>query len=131
MSEGALRSDSHMAPPSQPTGDLIRLIEHHDRTARRRELPERVCLARRVEIVHGARRMAPTGIAAPRGGVAREPTAHIHSEERSLFTRMRHHRYRMLAPPIAAIAAEHDDHVADPGELEPITPGFEALRVHP
>jgi regulator of cell morphogenesis and NO signaling len=122
---GALHSYSHMAP-SQSTDDLIRLIETHYHAVHRRELPELVRLARRVEMLHGSHPMVPAGITALLGRLARELTEHMRSEEKILFTLMRHHRLRLLGRPLKAILAEHDDHLAELGELELITQGFEA-----
>ncbi|MFC7610763.1 DUF542 domain-containing protein [Teichococcus aestuarii] len=57
----ALHPDAAAATVPQETGALIALIEQRYHATHRRELPELVRLARRVEAVHGEHPLAPRG----------------------------------------------------------------------
>jgi regulator of cell morphogenesis and NO signaling len=116
------------APEAAPlaTGDLITLIETRYHTTHRRELPELVRLACRVETVHGDYPLAPAGIAALLARMATELANHMRKEEEILFPLMRQGGHAMIAHPIAAMLAEHDDHGANLHELERIAHGFDA-----
>jgi regulator of cell morphogenesis and NO signaling len=116
------------ARPTAPlaTGDLITLIETHYHATHRRELPELVRLARRVEAVHADHPMAPAGIAALLGRMATELPDHMQKEEQILFPLMRQGGHAMIGHPIAVMLAEHDDHSENLHELERIAHGFAA-----
>jgi regulator of cell morphogenesis and NO signaling len=116
------------ARPTAPlaTGDLIALIEKHYHATHRRELPELVRLARRVEAVHADHPMVPTGIAALLGRMATELSVHMQKEEQILLPLMRQGGHAMIGHPIAVMLAEHDDHGANLHELERIARGFAA-----
>jgi regulator of cell morphogenesis and NO signaling len=109
----------------QATADLIALIETRYHTTHRRELPELVRLARRVETVHGAHPLAPTGIAALLARMAAALVEHMEKEEKMLFPLMRQGGHAMIAQPIGVMLAEHDDHGANLRELARIAHDFE------
>lgn len=121
----AIAADARPAAPLA-TGDLITLIETHYHATHRRELPELVRLARRVEAVHAGHPMAPAGIAALLGRMATELPDHMQKEEQILFPLMRQGGHAMIGHPIAVMLAEHDDHGANLHELERIAHGFAA-----
>ncbi len=75
----------------------------------RRELPELVHLARRVEAVHGEREGAPLGLAAALEDLAAELESHMAKEEQVLFPMMLRGGHPMIGHPIAAMRHEHDD----------------------
>jgi regulator of cell morphogenesis and NO signaling len=106
--------------------DLITLIETRYHATHRRELPELVRLARRVEAVHAGHSLAPTGIAALLARMATELEDHMQKEEQILFPLMRQGGHAMIAHPISVMLAEHDDHGVNLHELERIAHGFEA-----
>ncbi|HZF77930.1 MAG TPA: iron-sulfur cluster repair protein YtfE [Acetobacteraceae bacterium] len=91
------------------TDALIGLIETRYHATHRRELPELVRLARRVEAVHGDLPHAPVGLAAVLEALAAELESHMQKEEQVLFPLMRRGGHPMIAHPIDAMRHEHDD----------------------
>jgi regulator of cell morphogenesis and NO signaling len=111
-----------MAVP-QDTDELTRLIETRYHTAHRRELPELVRLARRVEAVHGDKPGVPHGLADLLERMEAELGAHMLKEEQVLFPMMRRGGHPMIGHPIAVMRAEHDDHGEQLRALEALTDG--------
>ena len=115
-------------PAERPDGTaaLIDLIETRYHATHRRELPELVRLARRVEAVHKDHAAAPRGIAVLLERMSSELEVHMKKEELILFPMMRRGGHPMIAQPIAAMRAEHDDHGVHLRELEALTNDFAA-----
>ena len=92
------------------TEALIAFIvaRYHER--HKRELPELIHLATRVEAVHRDHQAVPAGIALLLQRILGELTMHMQKEELILFPAMRKGRSPRLANPIAEMIAEHDDH---------------------
>lgn len=113
-------------PAERPdaTDDLISVIESRYHATHRRELPELVRLARRVEAVHKAHPKVPHGLADLFEKIAAELEAHMQKEEQILFPLMRKGGHPMIAQPIAVLLAEHDDHGVHLHELERLTSDF-------
>lgn len=113
-------------PPEHPEGtdDLIGLIESRYHAVHRRELPELLRLAHRVEAVHKGHTHAPRGIAALLDQMNAELEEHMQKEEQILFPLMRRGGHPMIAQPIAVMLAEHDDHGAHLRRLEQLTNDF-------
>jgi regulator of cell morphogenesis and NO signaling len=113
-------------PPELPEDvpALITLIETRYHAAHRRELPELVRLARRVEAVHAENPDVPRGLAALLGRIGLDLEAHMQKEESILFPLMRNGGHPMIAEPIRAMLAEHDDHGAHLRALEALTHDF-------
>lgn len=113
-------------PAERPdsTDGLIGLIETRYHAAHRRELPELVRLARRVEAVHKANAAAPVGLAALLERMSEELEEHMQKEEQILFPLMRRGGHPMIAHPIAVLLAEHDGHGAHLRTLEGLTNDF-------
>jgi regulator of cell morphogenesis and NO signaling len=99
------------APP-QDTDALIELIETRYHATHRRELPELIRLAGRVETVHRNHPDAPHGLAQLLTEMAEELESHMAKEEQVLFPLMRRGGHPMIAHPIGAMRAEHDSHDA-------------------
>lgn len=97
----------------QETGALIDLIETRFHAGHRRDLPELLRLARRVEAVHGAHPQAPRGIAALLQRMGEELESHMQKEEDVLFPMMRYGGHPMIGQPIAVMLEEHDAHGAN------------------
>lgn len=115
-------------PAERPEGtaELIDLIETRYHATHRRELPELIRLARRVEAVHKDHKLVPRGIAALLERMNGELEVHMKKEELILFPMMRRGGHPMIAQPIAVMLAEHDDHGAHLRELEALTNDFVA-----
>jgi regulator of cell morphogenesis and NO signaling len=103
---------------------LIELIETRYHAAHRRELPELVRLARRVEAVHKDKPDVPRGLAGLLEQMSIELEDHMQKEEQVLFPLMRRGGHPMIAQPIAVMLAEHDDQGAHLRSLETITNDF-------
>jgi regulator of cell morphogenesis and NO signaling len=125
--ESDLASIAALALPAErPDGtyDLIDLIETRYHAVHRRELPELVRLAHRVEAVHKAHPQVPRGLADLLETMASELEEHMRKEEQVLFPLMRKGGHPMISEPIAMMLAEHDDHGARLRELEALTSDF-------
>lgn len=96
------------AEAPQETEALIELIVSRYHATHRRELPELVRLARRVEAVHGDLPHAPRGLAAVLEALAAELEDHMQKEEQVLFPLMLQGGHPMIAHPIDAMRHEHD-----------------------
>jgi regulator of cell morphogenesis and NO signaling len=113
-------------PAERPeaTGDLISMIETRYHATHRRELPELVRLARRVEAVHKSHPAVPRGLADLLETMGGELEVHMKKEELILFPLMRRGGHPMIAQPIAVMLAEHDDHGVHLRALERLTGDF-------
>ena len=114
------------APIALPetTEALIELIETRYHATHRRELPELVRLARRVEAAHKAHAAAPHGLADLLAAMAAELDDHMAKEEQILFPMMRRGGHPMIAQPIAVMLAEHDTQGGNLREIERLTRDF-------
>lgn len=115
-------------PAERPEGtaELIDLIKTRYHAAHRREVPELIRLARRVEAVHKDHPKLPRGMAALLERMSGELEVHMKKEELILFPMMRRGGHPMIAQPIAVMLAEHDDHGATLRGLEALTNDFAA-----
>lgn len=114
------------APPDAPE-DTFALVEHilarfHE--THRRELPELVKLARRVEAVHRDHPQAPQGLADLLERAAAELGDHMSKEEQVLFPAMQAGYRGSLDMPIRVMRHEHDSHAEIIHGLEALTGGF-------
>ena len=104
--------DGRAAPADAdlPTEALVARILDRYHAVHRRELPELIRLARRVEAVHRGVEGAPVGLAdaleEAQGGLL----DHMMKEERILFPMLLAGQGAMAACPIAMMRHEHDDH---------------------
>lgn len=89
---------------------LIDLIVSRFHDVHRRELPELITLAVKVERVHQGHPDVPAGLAALLQKMQDELQAHMQKEEQILFPMMRRNPGGFLAPPIARMREEHDGH---------------------
>lgn len=105
-----------------PTGEDVSaqsdidLIEHileryHD--THRRQLPELIRLARRVELVHGGHPQCPAGLASLLESMQQELETHMAREEQILFPMIARGMGAIARTPIALMKQQHDGH----GEL--------------
>jgi len=122
---GAIAALALPAERPEATDDLIALLEGRYHAVHRRELPELVRLARRVEAVHCDRPAAPHGLANRLERIVGELEDHMHKEEQILFPLMRRGGHPMISQPIFVLTAEHDDHGEHLRELERLTGEFQ------
>lgn len=95
-------------PPAE-TGDLIDHVLSRFHDTHRRELPELIILARKVERVHADHPDVPKGLARFLDGLARELDSHMAKEEQILFPMLRAGHPGAVGP-ISVMRAEHVDH---------------------
>lgn len=117
------------AEPSVPPVDSAALVAHilsrfHE--THRRELPELVRLARRVEAVHRDHPEVPRGLADLLEEASAALTDHMNKEEQVLFPAMTADYRGSLDMPILVMRHEHDEHGEIIRKLEKITDGFTA-----
>lgn len=98
------------------------LARYHD--THRRELPELIRLAAKVEAVHRDNPEAPAGLAETLEALLGELEVHMGKEEAALFPLMRSGGHPIIAHPIAQMRHDHDDHGALLRRIEEITSGF-------
>lgn len=103
------------------TGGLIAHIVTRYHETHRRELPELITLARRVERVHADRPEVPAGLADLLTEMEHELGAHMAKEEGVLFPMLRAGGNPMIGMPISVMRAEHDAHGAQLRELARLT----------
>jgi regulator of cell morphogenesis and NO signaling len=97
------------AAAPEETAELIELIVTRFHETHRRELPELIRLARRVEAVHGDREGAPVGLAAVLEDLRTELESHMAKEEQVLFPMMLRGGHPMITHPIGAMRHEHEE----------------------
>jgi regulator of cell morphogenesis and NO signaling len=110
------------APPTESPALIDHILARYHET-HRRELPELIGLARRVEKVHAARTDVPRGLADLLERVASELEHHMAKEELILFPAMKRGGFSLDAP-IACMRHEHDDHGRHLSELDALTNGI-------
>ncbi|MDE2184824.1 MAG: iron-sulfur cluster repair protein YtfE [Alphaproteobacteria bacterium] len=121
----AIAATSGPAPQPHTTENLIDLIETRYHAVHRRELPELVRLAKRVEAVHKGNPAVPQGLSDLLARMLEELESHMQKEEEILFPMMRRGGSAMIDEPIAMMMAEHEEHGAHLRALEAITNNFE------
>lgn len=123
---GAILASGQPSVPPESTEELISVLEARYHAAHRREFPELIRLARRVEAVHKAHPAVPQGLSDLLEEMAADLEEHMLKEEQILFPLMRRGGSPMIAQPIAVMLAEHDDHGAHLREMERLTDDFTA-----
>ena len=114
-------SDAASAP--EATGALIDHIVSRYHETHRRELPELIRLARKVEAVHAAHVEAPKGIADTLGAIYAELEKHMQTEEADFFPLMRKDDAGNSLS-VAQLRHDHDRHGEMLRRLERLANGF-------
>ncbi len=109
--------------PDEPE-EIIEFILSRFHETHRRELPELIQLARRVEERHAGHPDVPKGLTEFLNALAAELGSHMQKEEAMLFPMIRA-GHPMVSAPIAVMEAEHDDHFAALEQLEAMTDRME------
>lgn len=112
------------APAPEATGALIEYIlsRYHER--HRRELPELINLARKVEAVHAGHPDVPYGLADALEVIQADLEEHMRKEETEFFPPMRQYEEIAGAQPIAQLRHDHDCHGGHLRHVEAIAKGF-------
>ena len=120
----ALERSSAEPPEPRETGELIDHILTRYHETHRRELPELIALARKVEAVHEDHPYVPRGLADVLGQMLGELEVHMKKEELILFPAMQRGVVGGLGAPIAQMRHDHADHGEHLLRLEKMTGGF-------
>ncbi len=115
---------STSAPAPEATGALIDHILSRYHETHRRELPELVRLARKVEAVHAGHPEAPRGLADTLEAIQVELEEHRQKEETELFPLMRQEHDSGAELPIAQMRLDHDRHGELLRRLDTLAHGF-------
>jgi len=118
----ALDADA-AAPAPAETQALIDHILTRYHEVHRRELPELVRLARRVEAVHRDHAQVPAGLADQLEETQRELEEHMQKEELILFPAMRNGGHAMIVSPITRMRMEHEAHGSRLQRIEELSRG--------
>ena len=103
--------------PSEPKALIAHILTRYHEV-HRRELPELIRLAKRVEAVHGERPEAPRGLADILVPFTRELDDHMRKEEMVLFPMMETGGNDFIRHPIGAMRSEHLEAGATLKEIE-------------
>lgn len=119
----ALQPAAGAEVPATP-GELIRHIVQRYHETHRRELPELIRLAARVEAVHRGHPGVPAGLTEALKALWRELDLHMQKEERVLFP-MIAAGAPGVSQPVAVMRGEHDGHGERLREVEQLARGCE------
>lgn len=107
-----------------PTDALIRHIRAEFHEKHRRDLPELVALATKVERVHADHPDCPKGLAAALREAAAELEMHMQKEESVLFPMILRGAGPMVGGPISVMESEHESHAERLRAIEALAHGF-------
>lgn len=120
----ALATTRPQVQSAQDTVTMIGEILHRYHEVHRRELPELIKLARKVEAVHADHTAVPHGLADTLQYMIGELEVHIKKEELILFPAMLRNTSHPLSAPIAQMRHDHNDHGVRLRQLDELTNGF-------
>jgi regulator of cell morphogenesis and NO signaling len=118
-----LQAAAPVAP--KPTDELITHILERYHAEHRRELPELLRLAARVEVRHAEHSSVPRGLHRALEELADALEEHMLKEEQILFPLMRAGGHPMITAPIGRMRHEHDEHGARLENLARLAHDFE------
>jgi regulator of cell morphogenesis and NO signaling len=121
----AARSDDVVRWEQRSPAELADHIEAHYHAALRRDVPPLIEAARKVERVHAEKAEVPAGLADELAAFWEEMQSHMHKEEKVLFPMLRRGvRGAAVAPPVAVMMHEHDDHALRLARIRELTGGI-------
>jgi regulator of cell morphogenesis and NO signaling len=109
--------------PEEPLPLIDHILSRYHET-HRRELPELILLARRVEERHAEHPQVPKGLAKLLEHIAEAIEEHMQKEERILFPMMRAGGVPMIMGPIQVMEDEHVEHGERLRQLEALTRNY-------
>jgi regulator of cell morphogenesis and NO signaling len=119
-----LSPDANGEAPFETEALIEHILTRYHET-HRRELPELVRLAARVEARHAGHARVPAGLQDALEELSVALDDHMAKEEQILFPMMRHGGHPMIAAPIGRMRFEHDEHGERLARLESLTHGLE------
>ena len=117
----ALMGGPSQTPPDAKVAGLIELILTRFHEVHRKEFPEAIRLARKVEAVHADHPQCPAGLADHLAVMLADLESHQHREEEVLFPMMLAGGNPMIRFPIGRMMEEHDEVGAQLVELRALT----------
>lgn len=108
----------------QPPAELVDYVVRRYHDPLRAQLADLLAFARRVEKVHAQHPHCPVGLADALDQGGQELNRHMDKEERALFPAIRQGLTTQLAPPIAMMRQEHEEHGAFLERLRELTRDF-------
>lgn len=120
----ALQEPAASTPASLESSELIDHILNRYHETHRRELPELIMLALKVEAVHAEHPSVPKGLASLFRQMQGELEVHMKKEELILFPAMQRRVGGGLEAPISQMRFDHDDHGEQLQRLEALTNEF-------
>ena len=103
--------DEHVPPSSiDDYKALVEFIVERYHETHRRQFPELIRLAERVEKVHGTHPQCPTGLTQHLQAMFEELSTHMEKEEIILFPMLCQGQRNMADEPISAMESEHEEH---------------------
>lgn len=111
---------------SRPIPDLVDFIERHYHARHRKDLPELIAMAEKVERVHADKTTCPHGLASHLRAVNLSVLEHLAKEEQILFPMIRFGQRGEVAAPIRVMEQEHEDHGENLSRLRELTADFGA-----
>jgi regulator of cell morphogenesis and NO signaling len=126
LAEKLAALEAAAAPGGEPedTAEMIDMIIARFHETHRREIPELVELARRVEAVHRDVPSVPRGLADLLQAFGDDLEQHMRKEEQILFPLMRQGGHELIEHPVDMMHSEHDDHGETLRKLEALTNDF-------
>lgn len=121
----ALAAQSAATAAPEPTDALVAYIRRRYHDTHRRELPELVRLARKVEAVHRDHPDVPAGLADEIEGLRLELEEHMNKEEQVLFPAFVSGGGQLIDPAIEQMRREHRHHGTRLERLEELAHEFE------
>ena len=112
MAELQALQQAQVLPPQADASALIDFILNHYHEVHRKQLPELIRMARRVEAVHRDNADVPVGLAELLESMQEELLSHMQKEETILFPALQRGSNPFVSQPIAMMRAEHVDHGA-------------------
>jgi regulator of cell morphogenesis and NO signaling len=124
-----LRAELRPAAPgsrwdAQPLDDVIQHVLDRYHAGHRRDLPQLLQLAAKVERVHAYKPACPRGVCAHLQQIGNELEQHMQKEEQVLFPMLRSGRGAMAAGPIQVMEEEHVHHGRNLAELRRLAHDF-------
>lgn len=114
----------HESTANAPTGALIDHIRTRYHEVHRRELPELISLAGKVEAIHATDPNTPHGLTHALEAMIVELEAHMREEEEIVFPALRTGGAAHVAASVPHLRAAHDGHEAALNRISAITHGF-------
>ncbi len=114
----------HVDWQTQPVPGLIQHIHVNFHDAHRRELPDLIALARKVERVHADKESVPAGLADHLVNMQQALELHMQKEEVVLFPAIARGQGEFLIAPVRQMEHEHEEHAENLQRMRELAANF-------